>query len=157
VLCDFGLQIKNLLIHPTGDYDVHMVNVQRGTQGNTIGPLQQWLCQKLDLVFCGGVGWCSWRLWIINSIFSLSPGSSSGKHGMKGSWEAACYWLPLFSDNRKWNSTLFPMLFIDGLVYLGCPLLSVTWFKESSQLKQQKGDLNIDDQCFFLNRYFSVF
>lgn len=91
-------------------------------------PLRRRLCQKFDLVFCGSVGWCSSRLWIINGIFSLSLGSSGGKRRMRGSWEAACDWLPLSSDIRKWNSTLFPLSSIDGLVHLGCPLLSVTRF-----------------------------
>lgn len=101
VSCDFGLQIKNLLIHPTGDYDVRMVNVQRATQGNTIDPLRRWLCQKFDLVFCGGVGWCSSRLWIINGTFSLRPGSSGGKHRMRGSWGTAPH---LWHQEVKFNA-----------------------------------------------------
>lgn len=89
VSCDFGLQIKNLLIHPVADYDVHMVSVDWATLGNTIGPQQHGLCQKFDLVFCGGAGCCSSWLWIIDGIFSSGPGSCSGKHRPRGSWEAA--------------------------------------------------------------------
>lgn len=50
----FGLRIKNLLIHPTGDYDVHMVNVQRATQRKHYQPAAM---QPLPKVF----GFLLWR------------------------------------------------------------------------------------------------
>lgn len=70
------------LLCPYGQYPAS--NARKHYQATTA-----LLCQKFDLVFCDCAWWCSSRLWIIYSIFSLSPGSSSGKHGMRVSWEAA--------------------------------------------------------------------